>query len=165
MTPHGILTGKKNNTINRPELLRASRRIIMILKTFKIADITGVCYSVACQEGNYRDVMLEKRVAGTAYRVFITKNIINGRVQVAWKHEDLSDSRRSVADCDSEYDVREGFWLVVQEVARDLAAGRIPPECFNDEDLPEFLNTEGDDMGFLDNPETGDRISWSGEAV
>ena len=37
-----------------------------ILKTFKLADITGVCYSVACQEGNYRDVMLEKVVAGTA---------------------------------------------------------------------------------------------------
>lgn len=139
----------------------------MILKTFKIADITGVCYSVACHDGNYRDVMLEKVVAGTAYRAFITKNIINGRVQVAWKHEDLSDSRKSVADCDSEYDAREGFWLVVQEVARDLAAGRIPPECGEMEipGLPEFFNAEPDNMGFLVNPETGDRISWSGEAV
>lgn len=136
-----------------------------ILKTFKLADITGVCYSVACQEGNYRDVMLEKVVAGTAYRAFISKNVINGRVQVAWKHEDLSDSRKSVADCDSEYDVREGFWLVVQEIAHVLAAGHIPPECSDGDDLPEFLNAEDDNMGFLVNPETGDRISWSGEAV
>lgn len=136
-----------------------------ILKTFKLADITGVCYSVACHDGNYRDVMLEKVVAGTAYRAFITKNILSGLVQVAWKHEDLTDSRKSVADCDSEYDVREGFWLVVQEVARDLAAGHIPPECSDGDDLPEFLNAEDDNMGFLVNPETGDRISWGGEAV
>lgn len=137
----------------------------MILKTFKIADITGVCYSVAADGENYRDVMLEKVVAGTAYRAFITKNLLSARVQVAWKHEDLSDSRKSVAACDSEYDAREGFWLVVQEVARDLAAGRIPPECFDEETLPEFLNAEDDDVGALVNPETGDRISWSGEAV
>ena len=138
----------------------------MILKTFKIADITGVCYAVAASDGeNYRDVMLEKVVAGTAYRAFVTKNLLSARVQVAWKHEDLSDSRQSVADCDSEYDVRSGFWLAVQEIARDLAAGRIPPECFDDEGLPEFLNAEDDDMSSLVNPETGNRISWSGEAV
>lgn len=44
-------------------------------------------------------------------------------------------------------------------------AGHIPPECSDGDDLPEFLNAEDDNMGFLVNPETGDRISWSGEAV
>lgn len=45
---------------------------------------------------------------------------------------------------------------------RDLAAGRIPPECGELEipGLPEFLNAEPDDMGQLVNPETGETMSW-----
>lgn len=31
--------------------------------------------------------------------------------------------------------------------------------------LPDFLNAEDDDMGFLVNMDTGERITWGGELV
>lgn len=88
----------------------------------------------------------------------------DGRVEVAWDHECLTDGRITTANYDLEYELgrRWGFWEVVRDTARDLAAGRIPPECGELEipGPPEFLNAEPDDMGQLVCRETGETMSW-----
>lgn len=85
-----------------------------------------------------------------------------GHVDIAWSHDGLTDGRITPASHDLEYDVRDGFWQAVRDTARDLASGRIPPECGEMEipGLPEFLNAEPDDMGQLVNRETGETMSW-----
>ena len=99
----------------------------------------------------------------TCVRAIITAGR-DGRVDVAWDHESLTDGRITTASYDLEYELgrRWGFWEVVRDTARDLAAGRIPPECGELEipGLPEFLNAEPDDMGQLACRETGETISW-----
>lgn len=135
-------------------------------KSFKIGEIAGEYYRVIGPDGeHYRNVALSRDADGGLTRVYaiITKDIA-GNVDVAWSHDDLTNGRITPASHDLEYELgrRWGFWEVVRDTARDLAAGRIPPECGELEipGLPEFLNAEPDDMGYLVCRETGETISW-----
>ena len=132
-------------------------------KSFKIGEVTGEYYPVIGPDGeHYRNVALSRDADGGLTRVYaiITKDIA-GNVDVAWSHDDLTDGRVNPYS-DLEYREKLGFWAAVQDAARDLAAGRIPPECGEMEipGLPEFLNAEPDDMGQLVNRETGETLSW-----
>ena len=133
-------------------------------KYFKLGEVAGEYYPVIGPDGeHYRNVARCRDVDSGMTRVYaiITKDV-TGKVSVAWSHDDLTDGRMNPYS-DLEYDTREGFWAAVQDAARDLAAGRIPPECGEIEihDLPEFLNAEPDDMGAgLINMDTGERVSW-----
>lgn len=133
-------------------------------KSFKIGEIAGEYYPVIGPDGeHYRNVALSRDADGGLTRVYaiITKDI-SGNVDVAWSHDDLTDGRVNPYS-DLEYREKLGFWAAVQDAARDLAAGRIPPECGEMEipGLPEFLNAEPDDRGTgLINMDTGERISW-----
>lgn len=133
---------------------------------FTINGIHGIYYTTRDPNAGeiYRNATLcrdDLDNGHTAVRVYITADTA-GRVDIAWQHDDLTDGRITPASYDLEYDVRDGFWAAVQDAARDLAAGRIPPECGEMEipGLPEFLNAEPDDMGYLVCRETGEKISW-----
>ena len=135
---------------------------------FTINGTHGVYYTTWDHEAGeiYRNVTLCRNDLDnghTAVRVIISADRA-GHVDIAWSHDDLTDGRITPASHDLEYELgrRWGFWEVVRDTARDLATGRIPPECGEMEipGLPEFLNTEPDDMGQLVNRETGETLSW-----
>lgn len=132
---------------------------------FSFNGLHGAYYSTQVDGEAYRNVALCRNDLDgghTAVRVYITADTA-GNVDIAWQRDDLTDDRITPASYDLEYDVRDGFWAAVQDAARDLAAGRIPPECGELEipGLPEFLNALPDTTGEgLICAETGERLSW-----
>lgn len=137
-------------------------------KNFKIGSLYGSYFT--CHDPEAGDVFRNVAICRddidngfTCVRAIISAGR-DGRVEVAWDHECLTDGCIPTANYDLEYELgrRWGFWEVVRDTARDLAAGRIPPECGEMEipGLPEFLNAEPDDMGQLVCRETGETISW-----
>lgn len=136
-------------------------------KIFRIGRlIHGAYYTCHVPEAGevYRNVALCRTDiddGNTCVRAIISADRA-GHIAIAWSHDDLTDGRITPASHDLEYSVRDGFWQAVRDTARDLAAGRIPPECGELEipGLPEFLNAEPDDMGQLVCRETGETLSW-----
>lgn len=101
-------------------------------KIFKIGEVTGKYYPVIGPDGeHYRNVELCRGVDGglTLVYAIITKDT-DGRVDVAWSHDDLTDGRINPY-YDLEYDVRDGFWAAVQEHLAMMAAGEFPTECLD----------------------------------
>lgn len=53
----------------------------------------------------------------------------------------------------------------MEKIALERIAGIVSELNATEKPLPDFLNAEDDDMGFLVNMDTGERISWGGEPV
>lgn len=102
-------------------------------KSFKIGEVAGEYYPVIGPDGeHYRNVALSRDIYGGLTRIYaiITKDT-DGRVDVAWSHDDLTDGRINPYS-DLEYALpREGFWAAVQEHLAMMAAGEFPQECLD----------------------------------
>lgn len=99
-------------------------------KIFKIGEVTGKYYPVIGPDGeHYRNVELCRGIDGglTLVYAIITKDN-NGRVDVAWSHDDLTDGRVNPY-YDLGYREKIGFWASVKEHIQMLESGDVPREC------------------------------------
>ena len=53
----------------------------------------------------------------------------------------------------------------MEKIAQERISGIVSEMDATGKPLPDFLNPEDDDMGFLVNMDTGERITWGGEVV
>ena len=100
---------------------------------FKIGAVYGSFYTVASPNEEIFSLTrtgpyLWNVAEFTIVECIITKDSA-GKVDVAWRHDDLTDGKLPIAAYDLEYDVWDGFWAVVQEHISMLNAGDFPVEC------------------------------------
>ena len=53
----------------------------------------------------------------------------------------------------------------MEKIAQERIAGIVSEMDATGKPLPDFLNAEDDDMGFLVNMDTGERMTWGGDLV
>lgn len=103
-------------------------------KYFKIGEVAGEYYPVIGPDGEHyrnaelwRDDLRDADGGLTRVRVIITKDT-DGRVDVAWSHDDLTDGRIN-SYYDLTYQETVGFWESVKDHIQMLESGDVPGEC------------------------------------
>lgn len=84
------------------------------------------------------------------------------RCETSLSGADLRGHDRYAAELRAAYLVlRDGM----EKIALERIAGIVSEMEATEKPLPDFLNAEDDDMGFLVNMDTGERMTWGGDLV